>query len=225
MSSTFTEPELRAAVEAAENWGTYVATHAYTPVSIQRSIAAGVKCIEHGHLMDEETAKLMAEKGIWLSTQPFLNEEGGGGAQQLGASEQVKMKQVIEGTDNVYRLAKKYHLKTAFGTEILRFPRAKRSSKVNRLSRARSLVHTRRSAGHGDVGKCRATCSVQSPQSIPQASLASLRRAPWPTLSRWWMAIHLRNSILSETPAGISMNDYERREDLQEHSELTSTFW
>jgi imidazolonepropionase-like amidohydrolase len=38
---TFTEPELRAAVEAAEGWGTYVCTHAYTPISIQRSIAAG----------------------------------------------------------------------------------------------------------------------------------------------------------------------------------------
>ncbi|MFK4658392.1 imidazolonepropionase-like amidohydrolase [Bradyrhizobium japonicum] len=68
--STFTEPELRAAVEAADNWGTYVATHAYTPVAIQRSIAAGVRCIEHGHLMDEASAKLIAEKGVWLSTQP-----------------------------------------------------------------------------------------------------------------------------------------------------------
>src|SRR4029078_9628527 len=81
--STFTEPELRAAVEAAESWGTYVCTHAYTSASIQRSIAAGVKCIEHGHLMDDATAKLMAEKGIWLSTQPFL-EEGGSSAEQLG---------------------------------------------------------------------------------------------------------------------------------------------
>jgi imidazolonepropionase-like amidohydrolase len=117
--ATFTEPELRAAVEAAENWGTYVATHAYTSVTIQRSIAAGVKCIEHGHLMDEETAKLMADKGIWLSTQPFLDMGGEGGAQQLGPSEQAKKKQVVEGTDNVYRLAKKYHLKTAFGTDIL----------------------------------------------------------------------------------------------------------
>src|SRR5262245_13638639 len=65
--STFTEPELRAAVEAAENWGTYVTVHAYTPATIQRAIAAGVKCIEHGHLMDEATAKLMAQQGIWLS--------------------------------------------------------------------------------------------------------------------------------------------------------------
>src|SRR5262245_12429031 len=70
-ASTFTEAELRAAVEAAENWGTYVTVHAYTSTSIERAIAAGVKCIEHGHLMDEQTAGLIAQKGIWLSTQAF----------------------------------------------------------------------------------------------------------------------------------------------------------
>jgi imidazolonepropionase-like amidohydrolase len=117
--TTFTQAELRAAVEAAENWGTYVCTHAYTSASVQRSIAAGVKCIEHGHLMDEQTAKLMADKGIWLSPQPFLDGDGEGGAQQLGPAEQAKKKQVVEGTDTVYRLAKTYHLKTAFGTDIL----------------------------------------------------------------------------------------------------------
>jgi imidazolonepropionase-like amidohydrolase len=115
-ASTFTEPELRAAVEAAENWGTYVCTHAYTPVSIQRSIAAGVKVIEHGHLMDEETAKLMAEKGIWLSTQPFLDMSG---VEMLGPQQQSRMRQVVTGTDTVYALAKKYKIKTAFGTDVL----------------------------------------------------------------------------------------------------------
>ncbi|NOJ41252.1 metal-dependent hydrolase family protein [Bradyrhizobium australiense] len=116
--STFTEAELRAAVEAAENWGTYVVTHAYTPVAIQRSIAAGVRCIEHGHLMDDATAKLMAEKGIWLSTQPFFDDED---ATPLpsGSEERAKQLQVISGTDTVYALAKKYRLKTAFGTDIL----------------------------------------------------------------------------------------------------------
>jgi imidazolonepropionase-like amidohydrolase len=116
--STFTEPELRAAVEAAENWGTYVAVHAYTPVAIQRSIAVGVKCIEHGHLMDEASAKLMAEKGIWLSTQPFFDDED---ASPLppGSEERAKQLQVIAGTDKVYGYAKKYKLKTAFGTDIL----------------------------------------------------------------------------------------------------------
>ena len=118
--STFTEAELRAAVEAAENWGTYVATHAYTPAAIQRSIAAGVKVIEHGHLMDDVTARLIAEKGIWLSTQPFLDTVS---ADALGPSEQAKMRQVVAGTAQVYALARKYRIKTAFGTDIL-FSRA-----------------------------------------------------------------------------------------------------
>jgi imidazolonepropionase-like amidohydrolase len=116
--STFTLEELRAAVEAAENWGTYVAVHAYTPAAIQRSIEAGVKCIEHGHLMDEDTAKLMAEKGIWLSTQPFLEDEDMIPLPP-GSSEQEKQMEVISGTDKVYALAKKYKIKTAFGTDTL----------------------------------------------------------------------------------------------------------
>lgn len=114
--TTFNEAELRAAVEAAENWGTYVCTHAYTPASIQRSIAAGVKCIEHAHLMDDATARLMAEKGIWLSTQPFLDV---GGTAGLSPANQARKQQVVSGTDRVYTLAKKYKLKTAFGTDIL----------------------------------------------------------------------------------------------------------
>src|SRR6516162_3057901 len=115
--STFTSEELRAAVEAAENWGTYVTVHAYTPVAIQRSIAAGVKCIEHGHLMDEATARLMAEKGLWLSTQPLPEELAN--AFPPGSEERAKFQQVYAGTDKVYNFAKKYKLKTAFGTDIL----------------------------------------------------------------------------------------------------------
>jgi imidazolonepropionase-like amidohydrolase len=115
--STFTEAELRAAVEAAENWGTYVAVHAYTPASIQRAIAAGVRCIEHGHLMDEETAKLIAEKGIWLSTQAFPDELAD--AFPPGSSERAKAFEVFAGTDRTFELAKKYRIKTAFGTDIL----------------------------------------------------------------------------------------------------------
>jgi imidazolonepropionase-like amidohydrolase len=88
---------------------------------------------QHAHLMDDETAKLMADKGIWLSTQPLLDMGGEGGAQELGPAEQAKMKQVIEGTDNVYRLAKKYHLKTAFGTDIL-FSAHEAEQQGNRLA-------------------------------------------------------------------------------------------
>jgi imidazolonepropionase-like amidohydrolase len=114
---TFTPEELRAAVEAAGNWGTYVTVHAYTSESIQRSIAAGVKCIEHGHLMDEATAKLIAEKGIWLSMQPLPDELAH--AFPPGSVQREKAMEVFAGTDSTYRLAKKYNIKTAWGTDLI----------------------------------------------------------------------------------------------------------
>jgi imidazolonepropionase-like amidohydrolase len=119
-ASTFTLEELRAAVEAAENWGTYVCVHAYTPVSIQRAIAAGVKVIEHGHLMDEATAKLIADKGIWLSMQAFPDELAD--AFPPGSFEREKAMEVFAGTDATYKFAKKFKIKTAFGTDILFSP-------------------------------------------------------------------------------------------------------
>jgi imidazolonepropionase-like amidohydrolase len=124
-ASTFTLEELRAAVEAAENWNTYVCTHAYTPRSIQRAIAAGVKVIEHGHLMDEATAKLMAEKGIWLSTQTLPEELAN--VFPPGAPEREQLTQVLAGTDTMFTLAKKYKIKTAWGTDIAFSPQLART--------------------------------------------------------------------------------------------------
>src|SRR5215813_1079972 len=116
-ATTFTEPELRAAVEAAENWGTYVTVHAYTPASIKRAIAAGVKCIEHGHLMDEATAKLIADKGVWLSTQPLPEDLRLGFP--VGTVQRAKADEVWPGIARTYELAKKYKIKTAWGTDVL----------------------------------------------------------------------------------------------------------
>jgi imidazolonepropionase-like amidohydrolase len=114
---TFTEAELRAAVEAAENWGTYVVAHAFTPAAIQRSIAAGVKCIEHGFLMDDATAQLMAEKGIWLSVQPLPEEMRMG--LPVGSVQRAKADEVWPGIGRAYEFAKKYKIKTAWGTDII----------------------------------------------------------------------------------------------------------
>jgi imidazolonepropionase-like amidohydrolase len=116
-ASTFTEAELRAAVEAAENWGTYVTAHAFTPAAIQRAIAAGVRCIEHGFLMDEATAKLIADKGVWLSPQPMPEELRQGFPE--GSVQRVKADEVWPGIARTYELAKKYKIKTAFGTDVL----------------------------------------------------------------------------------------------------------
>ena len=114
----YTEAEFHAAVEAAQNWGTYVTVHAYTPDAIQTAIRAGVKCIEHGQLMDEATAKMMAEKGIWLSIQPFIDDEDANKYPE-GSPNRAKQLEVSKGTDTAYGFAKKYKLKTAWGTDIL----------------------------------------------------------------------------------------------------------
>ena len=116
----YTPEEIHAAVEAASNWNTYVTVHAYTPAAIQMAIGAGVKCIEHGQLADEATAKLMAEKGIWWSLQPFLADEDAN--KQSNPVNRAKQLEVAQGTENAYRMAKKYHIKTAWGTDILFSP-------------------------------------------------------------------------------------------------------
>jgi len=116
-STQYTEAEIRAAVEAAENWGTYVTVHAYTPRAIRQALAAGVKCIEHGQLIDEPTAKLLADQGIWWSLQPLLDDEDA--SPLVDPVSQQKAQAVFAGTDNAYRLAKKYKVKTAFGTDVL----------------------------------------------------------------------------------------------------------
>ncbi len=114
----FTEDEMRAAVEAAENWGTYVTVHAYTPGAIQAAIAAGVKSIDHGQLADEETVRLMAENGIWWSMQPFLDDEDAIPFPE-GSANRAKQLEMTGGTDTAYALAKEHGVKLAWGTDAL----------------------------------------------------------------------------------------------------------
>jgi imidazolonepropionase-like amidohydrolase len=116
--SQYTEDEIQAAVKAASDWGTYVTVHAYTPVAIKNAMAAGVKCIDHGQLADEESARLMQEKGIWWSMQPFLNDEDAIRFPE-GSPNRKKQLEMSSGTDNAYKLAKKYKIKLAWGTDTL----------------------------------------------------------------------------------------------------------
>lgn len=115
-ATQYTPEEFHAAVAAAENWGTYVTVHAYTSRAVRIAIEAGVKVIEHGQLIDEETAKLMADRGIWWSLQPFLDNEL---ANPKTGPSRVKQLMVAAGTDRAYELAKKHNVKVAFGTDIL----------------------------------------------------------------------------------------------------------
>jgi len=134
--SQYTEAEFKAAVDAAANWNTYVTVHAYTPTAIQIAIRAGVKCIEHGQLMDEETAQLMAKESTWLSIQPFLDDEDRNPYPE-GSESRAKQLLVSQGTDLAFKLAKKYKLKTAWGTDNLYSPKgaARQGAKLAKLVR------------------------------------------------------------------------------------------
>jgi len=114
----YTAAEMRAVVEAAEAWNTYVTVHAYTPAAMRQAIEAGVKSVEHGQLMDEDTAILMAERGVWLSMQPFLDDEDAIPFPE-GSQNRIKQLLMTAGTDNAYALAKKHGLKLAWGTDTL----------------------------------------------------------------------------------------------------------
>jgi imidazolonepropionase-like amidohydrolase len=94
-----------------------ITVHAYTPRAVRQAIEAGVKCIDHGHLLDEATAKLMADKGIWWSLQPFLDDEPSTFAE--GSPNRIKQLVMFSGTDRAYTLAKKFNIKTAWGTDTL----------------------------------------------------------------------------------------------------------
>lgn len=110
--------EIRAAVQAASDWGTYILAHAYTSEAVQRLVNNGVKVIEHALLIDEETAKLCAEKNVIISTQIKVFRMG---SELEGMSDENrrKMEQVRAGQDNLIRLVKKYGLKTGFGTDFV----------------------------------------------------------------------------------------------------------
>jgi len=117
----FTADEIRAAVEVAEGFGTYVTAHVYTIDGIKQAIENGVKSIEHGNLIDEEIAKMMAEKGVWLSPQVvvFLTF-----SPDLGPVRLAKGRMVEAGLDQMFKLAKQYNVKIAFGTDVVVNPKA-----------------------------------------------------------------------------------------------------
>jgi len=113
----YTPAEVEAAVAAAENWGTYVSAHTFTGRATQMAIRAGVKSVEHGFLLTDETLKMMADKGVWLSPQPLLNDEDAFTFADPVST--AKWIEVTQGTERLYPAAKRLGVKIAFGTDAL----------------------------------------------------------------------------------------------------------
>ncbi len=155
--------ELKAAVEAAENWGTYVTVHAYTPRAVQRAIEAGVKCIDHGQLLDDATAKLMGEKGIWWSLQPFTDDNPSPFPE--GSANRKKQLEMYAGTDTAYALARKYKVRTGWGTDTLFDARDCRDP-GREPGKDGPVVHARGSAPDGHVRERRAALPLGPAQPL-----------------------------------------------------------
>ena len=110
--------EIRAAVQAASDFDTYVLAHAYTSEAARRLADNGVKCIEHGLLIDDATAKYLKEKDIVISTQLVVFRE----LKNLPGITQTnldKLDVVLKGQENLISLIKKYGITTGFSTDLI----------------------------------------------------------------------------------------------------------
>ena len=115
LGTQYTVEEIKAAVDVAKNWGTYVTIHAYSVESVNQAIDAGIMDVGHGQLLDRKTLQRMADKGVFLSTQPFTECS----EPQLDAVSNAKLALVCKGTEFVYKAAKEIpKLKVTFGTDL-----------------------------------------------------------------------------------------------------------
>ena len=112
--------EMETAVQVANEYGSYVAIHAYTDDAYLKSLKAGVKSFEHGFLATEKSIKPLAEAGAWWSFQPY-----GGYTLLCGAYPDwytdimiKKGKMVCEGVINAIKTMKKYKVKTFVGSDM-----------------------------------------------------------------------------------------------------------
>ena len=113
----FTEGEIRAAVAAAADWGTYVAAHVYNSKGVRRAVDLGVRSIEHANLIDLDTLEYMNKRDVWLSPQVMVFQMELKG---MNADQQAKQRQALEGLNNLMTNANKIGYENiVFGADIV----------------------------------------------------------------------------------------------------------
>jgi imidazolonepropionase-like amidohydrolase len=168
----FTPDEIRAATQVASDWGTYVAAHVYTVAGIRRAIECGVRSIEHGHMVDEATIRLMTDRGIWLSLQPFQ-----AGDNPLSPA-QIKKAEPTSHWDRVAEWAKANGTKVAFGTDLLFQPNGTGLESVM-LTRFASVFGNVRTLQIATSGNCDLFAMSGRRNPYGEAKLGVLRPGAW----------------------------------------------
>ena len=117
----YSEEEIRAIVWEAQSWDKYVMAHAYTSEAVSRAIEYGVRCIEHGNLIDQKTARLMVKKEAFLIptlvTLDAMHKEGTTWGMPQVSMEKLEI--VRKGGLEVLEMTHREGVKVGFGTDLL----------------------------------------------------------------------------------------------------------
>lgn len=119
--SQYSSGEIRAVVDEAERRGSYVAAHAYSPESIRHSVNNGIRSIEHGNLLDAETAEVMAAKGAYLVPTLVAYDAMDRRGAQLGLSprSQAKNLEVLDAGKVAISRARAAGVRIGFGSDLM----------------------------------------------------------------------------------------------------------
>lgn len=117
----FSREEIEAAVDEAEAWRSYCAAHAYTAHAIIHAVSAGVRTIEHGNMVDDEAAQLMALRGAFMVPTLVCYQETAEHGVKLGLSKVVmdKLAIVNEAGIRMLEICKRAGVKMGFGTDLM----------------------------------------------------------------------------------------------------------
>ncbi len=171
----YTLEEMKAAVSAASDYGTYVMAHLYTTESIKRALKAGVKSFEHAHLLDDEAARIAQAQDVFIVPCPNFKQspkktdkpdEAGGEKKSASGNlyKDIARKALFAGVEIQAELINKYDLNIAYGTDFIeRFSKGivrtdDLVSYAERFGNYRAL----RSAT-GDAGRLSAFTTYQNP--------------------------------------------------------------
>ena len=113
--------ELKAIVEVAKDYGSYVLVHAYHDRSVNRAIDAGVRVIDHNFLVSEETIIRMKEEGVALSAQAVMSLEAFADPESItffSADQKAKARQVNAGAQQMFEWAIKHELLIVTGGDM-----------------------------------------------------------------------------------------------------------
>ena len=117
----YSEDEIRAITAEADAAGTYVMAHAYTPRAIQRAVRCGVRTIEHGNLLDEDTAQVMIEHGAFLVPTAVTYEALANDGPRFGFPTELmpKIDNVRSAGKRALQIAHAAGVPMAFGSDLL----------------------------------------------------------------------------------------------------------